>query len=81
MRDAIKIANYNRPGCLKTMWDLKDLEILEPTFEYFVPPNNLSYKRKCKINTIWKKYEVTESKRISLFSNMERLKIVYSAIF
>jgi hypothetical protein len=62
------------------MWDLQNFELFEPSFEYFIPHNNLSYKRRCKINTIWKKYEVTESGRISLFSSMERLKLTYASI-
>ena len=79
MRDAITVVNTSRKGILKSMWDIKNIELMEPTIEYIVP-STLTFKRRTKINTIWKKYEVTENGRISIFSTMERLKLVYAAI-
>lgn len=78
-RDAIAISNYGKK-VLKNIWDLQNMTLVEPTLEYIIPSGNLSFKRRCKINTIWKKYETTENGRISLFSTMERLKLVYATL-
>ena len=40
----------------------------------------MNFKRRTKIGNIWKKYEVTENGRISVFSMIERLKLVDAII-
>ena len=62
------------------MWDTSSIDFFEPNYEYFIPNNTLSFKKRRKINTLWKKYQVTENGRISLFSSLERIKLVNRAI-
>jgi hypothetical protein len=76
LKDAIVVGNYGRKRCLKNIWEHLEMELFESTSHYFVAPKSISFKRRRKVNTIWKKYEITENGRISIFSTMERLKLV-----
>ena len=62
------------------MWNYLKIDPIEPYVDYFATPGNVGFQKKAKLNAIWKKYVVTENGRISIFANMERIKLVYSTI-
>lgn len=47
---------------------------------YFRTPTNVSFKKKTKINQIWKNYVVSQTGRVSQISNMERVKLINLSI-
>lgn len=81
MREALKVANEYGRNRMKSLWDYNGEKMFEPSAEYFVPTKRVqTFKSRCKVNIIWKKYEVSESGRISIFSLMERIKLVYASV-
>ncbi|CAD8208434.1 unnamed protein product [Paramecium octaurelia] len=77
MRDGMQIINNAKGNLLKCIWDFSfgELYNIAISSEYTVSGRRFSYKKKSRINTIWKKYQVSESGRISVFSIMERIKL------
>ncbi len=62
------------------LWDAMLVEPMEPYFEYFTTPRNISFCKRGKLYNIWKNYIVTETGRTSHFSLMERMKLVNQII-
>lgn len=62
------------------MWDREGMNPIDPYFEYFITPEKIGTKKSYNCKVIWKHYINTENGRCSLFSNMERLKLVNSTI-
>lgn len=81
---ALQIINYRRQGShrnyLRTLWNFMGLNPVQPFAEYSITPKNISYAKQFKYESLWQKYIVTESGEGSLFSSMERLKLVNSTI-
>ncbi|CAK59659.1 unnamed protein product (macronuclear) [Paramecium tetraurelia] len=74
-QDALYITNLGSIKQLKTIWDLAEIAPFEPFITYKITSDKLAKSQQCKLNAIWKQYCVTETGKISLFSNMERIKI------
>ena len=53
---------------------------LEAYVDYQQTPKSISFKKKSKLNALWKNYQLTENGKVSLFSAMERLKLVNSTM-
>jgi hypothetical protein len=43
-------------------------------------PENISFQKKQKCISVWKKYKVAENSKLSLFNSMERIKLITSTI-
>jgi hypothetical protein len=56
------------------------LNPMEAFVDFACNSTGLSFNKVTKLNCLWKKYHITENNRISVFSVMERLKLVYSTI-
>ena len=50
---------------LSNIWDYIAIEPVDPFIEYYRTPSNISFKKKYKCNSIWKKYLITEKGTIS----------------
>ncbi|CAD8182922.1 unnamed protein product [Paramecium pentaurelia] len=74
-QEALQITNLGSIKPLKTIWDLADIAPFEPFITYKLTADKLAKSQQCKINALWKQYCITETGKISLFSNMERMKI------
>ncbi len=74
--------NYNKSNTkiLKTIWDYIGINPMNPYAEYFRIPENISFKKRCKCNQVWQNYIVTENGRISVFSKMERMKLMNATL-
>lgn len=75
------MVKYSHGPIMKCLWDYEQFHIIQPSFEYLSPTSTMSFKKKCKILTIWRKYQISESGRVSNFSIMERLKLVNLMIY
>jgi NAD+--asparagine ADP-ribosyltransferase len=65
---------------LKNLWDQVKLEPFETYCEFFRMPENISFQKKQKCISVWKKYKVGENSKLSLFNSMERIKLITSTI-
>ena len=74
-KEAIQMINYSKK-LLFNIWDMLEIEYFQPKSGFFLNPTNISFKNKSKINAIWKKYQTTETGNVSIFHNLERIKLV-----
>ncbi|CAD8131835.1 unnamed protein product [Paramecium octaurelia] len=77
--EALKVANSQKK-LLFTIWDLIDVQRLEPYVVYSKPSMLISPIMKFQHIMCWCKYQINEFKKISLFSTSERLKLTDQAI-
>ncbi|CAD8057339.1 unnamed protein product [Paramecium sonneborni] len=77
--EALKVANSQKQ-LLFTIWDLIDVQRLEPYVVYSKPSMLISPLMKLQHIMCWCKYQINEFKKISLFSSSERLKLTDQAI-
>ena len=78
---ALEVINYsNKKGHLMNLWNFLNLKPIEPAVEYVNIPENISFKKRWMMSMLWKKFQVTETGYTSIFSCMERLKLVTSTI-
>ncbi|CAD8106362.1 unnamed protein product [Paramecium primaurelia] len=74
LQEGLEVTNYQNRQ-LFTIWDIIGIQPFEPFIPYNITPKNVAFSSQIKLNSIWKKYRVTETGRISLFSTMERMKL------
>ncbi|CAD8055651.1 unnamed protein product [Paramecium sonneborni] len=77
--EALKVANSQKK-LLFTIWDLIEVQRLEPYVVYSKPSMLISPKMKLQHIMCWCKYQINEYKKISLFSTSERLKLTDQTI-
>lgn len=56
------------------------MDIIDPHVEFYKTPIEISSSKQKKCQVVWKNYVVSENGRTSLFSQMERIKLVYSTL-
>lgn len=73
---ALEVVNYQyKKKILATIWDYNRMDYKEAFFDYFITPKNKSFKVRQKLDSMWKRFVVTETGFHSLFNRMERLKL------
>ena len=79
---ALTVINYPFRGkkFFKNIWDRIGFKEQPCFYEYFTLPSNISFKKRLKADIIWQGHILTETGRVSQFSNMERLKLINSTI-
>lgn len=87
LTDTMKFVNSDiyaikgkKPRPLQTFWAYLGLDPIEPYVDYFKTPKNISFNKFSKLEAIWKNYQITENGRVSLFSCMERVKLVHKMV-
>ena len=68
-------SSLSKKGILKSFWDYLEEKPMNPYTDYFNPARTIAFSQKMIIKAIWKKYQITETGKYSVFLNIEKMKL------